>query len=46
MVEREEVMIARKVYQINSMPSVGAMFPQSENDKNVCITNNKQLLYT
>lgn len=37
MVEREEIMIVRKVYLMNSMPNIGAMFPQSEDDENVCI---------
>lgn len=36
MVEREEIMIVRKVYQMNCMPNIGAMFPQSEDDENVC----------
>lgn len=38
MVEREEVMIVRKVYQLNSMPNIGAMFPQSEDNENVCLS--------
>lgn len=37
MVEREEIMIVRKVYLMNSMPNIGAMFPQSEDNENVCI---------
>ncbi|VVC41107.1 Ku70/Ku80, N-terminal alpha/beta,SPOC-like, C-terminal domain,Ku70/Ku80 C-terminal arm,von Willebrand [Cinara cedri] len=34
MVEREEIMIVRKVYCANSMPNIGAMFPQTEDDEN------------
>lgn len=37
MVEREEIMIVRKIYIANSLPSIGAMFPQSEDDENVNI---------
>lgn len=37
MVEREEIMIVRKVYMANSLPTIGAMFPQIEDDENVCI---------
>lgn len=36
MVDREEIMIVRKVYTMNCMPSIGAMFPQSEDNENVC----------
>lgn len=36
MVQREEVMIVRKVYMMNCMPIIGAMFPQSEESENVC----------
>lgn len=35
MVEREEIMIVRKVYMANCMPNIGAMFPQTEDDENV-----------
>lgn len=37
MVEREEIMVVRKVYQANSLPTIGAMFPQIKDDENVCI---------
>lgn len=37
MVEREELMIVRKVYSNNSLPNIGAMFPQREDDEKVCI---------
>lgn len=37
MVEREEVMIVRKVYSANTLPNIGAMFPQNEDNENVCI---------
>jgi len=35
MVEREEVMIVRKVYTANCMPYIGAMFPESDDNENV-----------
>lgn len=35
MVDREEIMIVRKVYMLNCMPNISAMFPQTEDDKNV-----------
>lgn len=35
MVEREEIMIVRKIYVANSLPNIGAMFPQSEGDEKV-----------
>ncbi|CAI6375950.1 unnamed protein product [Macrosiphum euphorbiae] len=39
MVEREELMIIRKVYLNDCMPTIGAMFPQREDDENyfVCV---------
>lgn len=37
MVEREEIMIVRKVYMANCLPNIGAMFPQCEEDEKVCI---------
>jgi len=37
MVEREELMIIRKVYSNNSLPTIGAIFPQREDAENVCM---------
>lgn len=37
MVEREELMIVRKVYLNNCLPTIGAMFPQREDTENVCM---------
>jgi len=37
MVEREELMIIRKVYLNDCMPTIGAMFPQREDNENVRI---------
>jgi len=37
MVEREEIMIVRKVYSVNTLPNIGALFPQNEDNENVCI---------
>jgi hypothetical protein len=35
MIDREKIMIVRKVYMSNCMPNISAMFPQTEDDKNV-----------
>jgi len=36
MVEREELMIVRKIYLNNCLPTIGAMFPQREDSENIC----------
>jgi len=36
MVEREEIMVVRKVYSVNTLPNIGALFPQNEDNENVC----------
>ncbi|KAF0760985.1 X-ray repair cross-complementing protein 5-like isoform X3 [Aphis craccivora] len=35
MVEREELMIVRKVYSNNCLPTIGVMFPQKEDTENI-----------
>lgn len=37
MVEREELMIVRKVYLNNCLPTIGVMFPQREDTEDVCM---------
>jgi len=37
MVEREELMIVRKVYLNNCLPTICAMFPQREDTEHVCM---------
>lgn len=39
MVEREEIMVVRKVYSNNALPNIGAMFPRNEDHENVCYYN-------
>jgi len=40
MIDREKIMIVRKVYMSNCMPNISAMFPQTEDDKNFFVLVN------